>query len=571
MLNYIRYLSIAPIAISITIFLFISFFTLAILDVIGVFMLGQLISIVIQGNESDSIIISLFNSFDITLPRDIIIYLSIAISSYFILKSLAAYFIQIKLLDVSYGIMVKMRIALMNKYLNADYLDVVVVGFSTIATKINIHCDTYVRGIYIPLMRLICDFMMLFLLGLFLFGQNPIVFPLFVICILSSVCFYMLLIKSKLFKAGKNAALASEIFLSDIKNSIRGIKESKILGKQEYYLAKFSKNVEHLAENIKLHDKYVILPKYFIEAILVTVMLLLVIVALWFYGYQNNEAYVMIGYYLASSLRIMPSMNQTIISIGNMRNATYIVEELQKEFNQIDSIVKKEPKLLNYDKSIRFDNVSFSYPGSSEKVLKNINILINKGDKVGIIGESGSGKTTFIDILTGLIQPKEGALLIDDEKLMDENKYDWMQKISFISQNISLFNASIKENIILDLDNIDEEKLQDSVEKSGLSRELPKFINNIDNLIGDEGSFMSGGQKQRIGIARAIYHSRDIMVLDEATTGLDADLEKEILGSVYSICKDKTLFIISHNHKILSECNVILKIENGTISQAELG
>ncbi len=571
MLNYIRYLSIAPIAISITIFLFISFFTLAILDVIGVFMLGQLISIVIQGTESDSIIISLFNSFDITLPRDIIIYLSIAISSYFILKSLAAYFIQIKLLDVSYGIMVKMRIALMNKYLNADYLDVVVVGFSTIATKINIHCDTYVRGIYIPLMRLICDFMMLFLLGLFLFGQNPIVFPLFVICILSSVCFYMLLIKSKLFKAGKNAALASEIFLSDIKNSIRGIKESKILGKQEYYLAKFSKNVEHLAENIKLHDKYVILPKYFIEAILVTVMLLLVIVALWFYGYQNNEAYVMIGYYLASSLRIMPSMNQTIISIGNMRNATYIVEELQKEFNQIDSIVKKEPKLLNYDKSIRFDNVSFSYPGSSEKVLKNINILINKGDKVGIIGESGSGKTTFIDILTGLIQPKEGALLIDDEKLMDENKYDWMQKISFISQNISLFNASIKENIILDLDNIDEEKLQDSVEKSGLSRELPKFINNIDNLIGDEGSFMSGGQKQRIGIARAIYHSRDIMVLDEATTGLDADLEKEILGSVYSICKDKTLFIISHNHKILSECNVILKIENGTISQAELG
>jgi len=571
MLNYIRYLSIAPIAISITIFLFISFFTLAILDVIGVFMLGQLISIVIQGTESDSIIISLFNSFDITLPRDIIIYLSIAISSYFILKSLAAYFIQIKLLDVSYGIMVKMRIALMNKYLNADYLDVVVVGFSTIATKINIHCDTYVRGIYIPLMRLICDLMMLFLLGLFLFGQNPIVFPLFVICILSSVCFYMLLIKSKLFKAGKNAALASEIFLSDIKNSIRGIKESKILGKQEYYLAKFSKNVEHLAENIKLHDKYVILPKYFIEAILVTVMLLLVIVALWFYGYQNNEAYVMIGYYLASSLRIMPSMNQTIISIGNMRNATYIVEELQKEFNQIDSIVKKEPKLLNYDKSIRFDNVSFSYPGSSEKVLKNINILINKGDKVGIIGESGSGKTTFIDILTGLIQPKEGALLIDDEKLMDENKYDWMQKISFISQNISLFNASIKENIILDLDNIDEEKLQDSVEKSGLSRELPKFINNIDNLIGDEGSFMSGGQKQRIGIARAIYHSRDIMVLDEATTGLDADLEKEILGSVYSICKDKTLFIISHNHKILSECNVILKIENGTISQAELG
>ena len=132
-----------------------------------------------------------------------------------------------------------------------------------------------------------------------------------------------------------------------------------------------------------------------------------------------------------------------------------------------------------------------------------------------------------------------------------------MKNISFISQDISLFNESIKQNIVLDEYNIDEEKLNESLTKSGLSKELTKFINGVETIIGDEGSFLSGGQRQRVGIARAIYHSRDIMVLDEATTGLDGKLEEEIIQSVYDLCKDKTLFIISHNHKILSGCNKV--------------
>ena len=145
-----------------------------------------------------------------------------------------------------------------------------------------------------------------------------------------------------------------------------------------------------------------------------------------------------------------------------------------------------------------------------------------------------------------------------------------MKNISFISQDISLFNESIKQNIILDENIVDEEKLNESLTKSGLSKELSKFINGVDTVIGDEGSFLSGGQRQRVGIARAIYHSRDIMVLDEATTGLDTKLEEEIIQSVYDLCKDKTLFIISHNHKILSRCNKILQIKDGKIKELQL-
>jgi ABC-type multidrug transport system fused ATPase/permease subunit len=569
MLNYLRYLKIAPISSFITAALFLSFLLLAVMDVVGVYLLGQLISIIVQGTGESSFVIDFFKSLNINLPRNIIIIFSCLIALYFIFKAIAAYFIQTRLLEVSYSVMIKMRVFLMKKYLNLNYLDIILLGFSKIATKINLHCDTYVRGIYMPIMRLISDSIMLLLLGLFLFSQNPVVFPIFLFLITFFIGGYIIIIKNKIYSAGKEAALAQETFLLDIKNSVRGIKESKILAKESYYLDKFSRNTHYLAENIKLHDKFVILPKYFIEAVLVSVMVMLVVLSIWFYGYQNNQAYVMIGYYIAAALRIMPSINQTVTSIGNMRNATYIVEELKKEFQDTASNTEKTD-IAGFDKSIIFDKVSFSYPESDKRVLNDLNICINKFDNVGIIGESGSGKTTFLDILIGLISPTEGSLIVDNEIIANKNNDSWMKNISFISQDISLFNESIKQNIILDENIVDEEKLKESLTKSGLSKELSKFINGVDTVIGDEGSFLSGGQRQRVGIARAIYHSRDIMVLDEATTGLDTKLEEEIIQSVYDLCKDKTLFIISHNHKILSRCNKILQIKDGKIKELEL-
>ncbi len=568
MFTYFRYLKIAPISYLVTAILFISFFLLGVMDVIGVYLLGQLISIIVQGTGESSFVIDFFKDLDINLPRNIIIIFASLIALYFILKALAAYIIQTRLLEISYSVMIKMRVSLMKKYLNLNYLDVILLGFSKIATKINLHCDTYIRGIYIPIMRLISDSIMLLLLGLFLFSQNPIVFPIFLILIAFFIGGYIFIIKDKIYSAGKEAALAQETFILDIKNSVRGIKESKILGKESYYLDRFSRNTHYLAENIKLHDKFVILPKYFIEAVLVSVMVMLVVLSIWFYGYQNNEAYVMIGYYIAAALRIMPSINQTVTSIGNMRNATYIVKELQKEFEIIntDKECKNE---INFDHTITFNEVGFTYPESNKPVLKNLNVSIDKFDKVGIIGESGSGKTTFLDILIGLINPSNGKMLVDDQIIDSKNNDAWMKKISFISQDISLFNESIKQNIVLDEKNINEEKLNESIIKSGLSVELPKFIDGVDTVVGDEGSFLSGGQRQRIGIARAIYHSREVMVLDEATTGLDSKLEEEIIESVYDLCKNKTLFIISHNHKILSKCNKILQIKDGQIKELE--
>ncbi len=569
MLTYLRYLTIAPVSSATTVILFFSFFALAVADVFGVYLLGQLISLIIQGVEDDSFLVGLFYAVDINTPKTIIIFLSGIIISYFIIKSIAGFIIQTRLLNISYGILVDMRIILMKKYLNADYLDIVMTGFSKVATKINVHCDTYIRGIYIPIMRLISDSMMLFLLCLFLFSQNPFIFPLFIFLISFFVFGYILLIKSKIYEAGKKAALSSEVFIEDIKNSVRGIRESKILGKETYYLNKFSRNVNYLADNIKIHDKYIILPKYFIEGVLISVMISLVLISVWFYGYQNNEAYVMIGYYIAAAIRIMPSINQTITSIGNMRNATYIVDELKKELvnNNASELVQSN---IEYGDSIVFNDVSFSYPGTERKVLKNINIRIKKTDKVGIIGESGSGKTTFIDILSGLIIPNHGSIEIDGQTLDDTNNQSWMKKISFISQDISLFNESICENITLNENKFDQDFLNESIKKSGLSKELSKFPNGINSIIGDEGSFLSGGQKQRIGIARAFYHTRDIMILDEATTGLDVELETDILNSVYDVCANKTLFIISHNHKTLSKCNRIFQVVNGELKETQL-
>ncbi|EEU6111254.1 ABC-type lipopolysaccharide transporter PglK, partial [Campylobacter jejuni] len=199
-------------------------------------------------------------------------------------------------------------------------------------------------------------------------------------------------------------------------------------------------------------------------------------------------------------------------------------------------------------------------------LFKNLNLNIKKGEKIAFIGESGCGKSTLVDLIIGLLKPKEGQILIDEQELNANNTKNYRQKIGYIPQNIYLFNDSIAKNITFG-DAVDEEKLNRVIKQANLEHFIKNLPQGVQTKVGDGGSNLSGGQKQRIAIARALYLEPEMLVLDEATSALDTQSEAKIMDEIYKISKDKTMIIIAHRLSTITQCDKVYRLEHGKLKE----
>tara|TARA_Y100000741_G_C18147731_1_gene515869 strand:+ start:128 stop:841 length:714 start_codon:yes stop_codon:yes gene_type:complete len=225
---------------------------------------------------------------------------------------------------------------------------------------------------------------------------------------------------------------------------------------------------------------------------------------------------------------------------------------------------KENYKKISFNQNLEFKNVFFNYSSSKSK-LDNINLNIKKNTVIGIFGHSGSGKTTFVNLLSGLFHPSKGEILSDNTSIND-NILDWQKKISYIPQDNYLLDASILENITFSVNDerINLDKINKIIEMVNLRNFLDKSLNGLETQVGDKGIKLSGGQKQRIAIARALYKESEILIFDESTSSLDQETENSIIQDIYNI-KTKTIFIISHKFEILSKCDQIIELSDGKV------
>jgi ATP-binding cassette subfamily B protein len=240
-----------------------------------------------------------------------------------------------------------------------------------------------------------------------------------------------------------------------------------------------------------------------------------------------------------------------------------IIEILKLE----EEIKINNPKTLNDDfKKIQLINVSFRYQNSNFDSLKNVNIQIKKGSVIGLTGETGSGKTSLLDIICGLLKPTSGNVLLNGDSF-HKNSSSWQKKIGYVPQNIYISESSILENIVMlsDINNVNYDKLIKACTIANCIEFILKYKSQFNTLVGENGIRLSGGQIQRIGIARALYKDPDILLLDESTSALDEQTEKKIIKDLVSDFKNKTILIISHNHEVLKFCEKIIFIKDGTI------
>lgn len=354
-----------------------------------------------------------------------------------------------------------------------------------------------------------------------------------------------------------------------LNQGLGSVKETTVMGKKSFFINRCCNAYDKYGQ---AHAKYQFLtqlPRMFIEILAVGGLLLLVVFKLSL-GSNPAEIVPLLGAISLAAFRLMPSATRIISYSNNIQYflpvLNMIYDDLRAAVNQKVNIDVDSHKKLAFQNKITFQNLEFSYSGTDRKVLSGVSFEIKKGDFVGIIGQSGAGKTTFVDILLGLFCPTEGKILIDGIDVQSDID-GWRKNLAYVPQSIYLIDGSIKENIALGVDasDVDIELLNRVI---GMA-ELTEFVNNlpdgIETSVGERGVMLSGGQRQRIGIARALYQQPDILILDEATSALDNDTEKSITDTILNLKGEITIISIAHRLSTLVDCDYKLEFFHGKV------
>lgn len=502
-------------------------------------------------------IFSLLNNFNLDSNIHTLVIL---IVSFFIIKNSYLTFqawYQVKFVnDTRFNITQK----LFYKLFNVDYIDFSKKKQSDVIRDISIDTDLLAVNFLEPIVILFTEISVIFFICSILILFDP--YGTLIILIFVSICIFFFHILTKKFTndLGEKRQIEDGKKIDSLKNFLNGFKEIYIFNLFSKIYKDFTDSNASSTEVRKKQLFMVTAPKYWLECIFIISFSIFLIIK--FNTSENGNVLVTLGLFAAAVFRIFPSINRILSSLQRLNFSNTIVSNLNKNLKYSRGNQKNNNQKIFFNKKIKFINISFGY--EYNKIINNFNFEITKGDFVGLIGKTGSGKTTLLNLFIGLLKPHEGKILIDETDITNSSNLKITELISYVPQDIFLFNKSIKSNITLSDDDqnirIDEEliKVLNNTELEDFVRTLTE---GIETLISDNTMNLSGGQKQRIGIARALYQNPEILILDEATSGLDYYTEMKILKNIKNI-PNLTVIMITHNKKNAQIFDKLIDIEN---------
>lgn len=384
---------------------------------------------------------------------------------------------------------------------------------------------------------------------------------------------YVLIFKSSkklLARIGRELDAAHNGRFASIEVALGGIKDIKLMGRENVYIDQFRpaslRAARHQATSAAIAES----PRYLIEAVAIggAVTLALMLITT---GRGSAIILPALSIYALAGYKLIPAAQRVFSGLSNLRVGDAVLNSIREDFQQtvpVDALARKPTIAMKPTRAIVLDHIGFSYPNARMPALEDISLNIEVGTSVGLIGGTGAGKTTLVDIILGLLRPSEGQIIVDGEHISEDNLQSWQQALGYVPQSIFLADTSVAENIALGVarDEIDLAK----VERCARMAQIHDFIasdmpEGYDTHVGERGVRLSGGQRQRIGIARALYRDPSVLVLDEATSALDTLTEKAVMESVQALSHQKTIIMIAHRLSTVRPCDRIFMLDKGRL------
>lgn len=554
-------------------FLLIMNIVMALLDMIGVASILPFMAVItnislIETNIFLSTIFQLSHIFGVKTKEDFIFFLGIV--AFLLLMISLTFKIFTTYLQVHFAQMREYSIGkrLIEKYLYQPYSWFLSRNSADLGKNILSEVSQVIGYGINPLIELIAKGMIAISLITLLVIVDPKIAIIVGLALTGAYLLIFYFVRKYLDRTGKERLINNQLRFTTTSEAFGAAKEVKIGGLEKTYVRNFSNSAQIFAYSNASATIISQLPRHVLEAIAFGGILLLMIYITAETGSFNN-AIPILSLYVFAGYRLIPVLQQIYSSLTQL---TFVGPSLNKLYDDLKDLQpfneNKDESVLSFNNKIVLNNIHYNYPNTSRTALQNINLTIPAKSTVGLVGVTGSGKTTIADIILGLLTPQKGTLEIDGKVITTQNVRPWQRCIGYVPQHIYLSDNTVAANIAFGVET--EDINQDAIKKASKIANLHEFImdelpKQYQTIIGERGIKLSGGQRQRIGIARALYHSPQVLILDEATNALDNQTEQAVMDSIANIRKNITIILIAHRLNTVKDCDIIFKFQKGQL------
>jgi ATP-binding cassette, subfamily B, bacterial PglK len=542
------------------------------LEVIGTGLVGPFISLATNPDTiaENSWLNAIYQQSHLSSKSQFMIAIGCTIIAIFYVKSFLSFNSQKLIFEFGFRQQGELSARLMHRYLAAPYTFHLGRNSASLIQNITVETERFSNGVMMPLLTSISNSVVtLALVGLLVTTNALAMIVIGGILVLS----YGLLESSKhrIARWGKEGSDARTEMIRLINHGMGGLKETRIIGCEPYFEGQMQSQIEKYSVSGSLALSFTNLPRYVVEAFLITFLILFTF--LFISTNQDNVKSLssVLGIFALASIRLLPAVGNLLSSINGIRYNAYSVDKIYLDLHELEadlpSIGSSQTRaILPFRDRIVLDEVSYHYPKTQQISLDRVTLEIKRGESIGLIGKSGAGKTTLVDTILGLLVPQSGDLTIDGTSIYTDLRA-WQNSIGYVPQSIFLIDDTLEKNIAFGVSDfeIDRQKLDNAIIASQLSELVKQLPHGLDTMVGERGVLLSGGQRQRVGIARALYHEREILVFDEATAALDNETEALVTESIKSLSGIKTMIIIAHRLSTLEHCDRIYMLERGRV------
>lgn len=548
---------------------------MAIIEIAGVASIAPFMALVgdVSILDGNNIFSELYKQSEITNPYDFIFWLGLGVVSVLTVSSMISMYTiwHLSLFAQRTGVEIGDR--LYKYYLNQPWLFHTAESSAKLTKQIAVESDRVTSGIINPLMQINARLMLAVFMLIAIFLLDPVIAVVGLIIFTLAYSLLYKLIRLRLLRNGEVVSNEHMQRFHLMSAGFGGIKDVLLLGRQQNFIQCFEVSGKILARSQSVNMALSQIPRYIMELIAFGSIIFLVLFLIKSYDGNLGTVLPILAVYALAGFKLLPAFQQIYSGVAQIKGNTSAFESIKRDLKASQSN-KNNPDTkenvvdrLPVKQSISLDAIEFTYPGKNVPALTQLDLIIPINKVVGVVGLSGSGKSTAIDIILGLIKPDSGQLLIDGKPLETEKIRAWQNTLGFVSQNIFLSDNSILENIAfgLSIKDINVDRVKRVVKLTHLDELIEELPDGLDSPVGERGVKLSGGQRQRIGIARSLYHNASVLVFDEATSALDGITEKLIIDSIDDFAGTKTIIMIAHRLTTLIKCDIIYFMDRGKV------